>query len=630
MSDTRLESDFGARRGGRAAAARSPNTTAYAGGARPLARQERRLLPRHRAAGALRRAVGRERARDRLRHRRPARRAQAQGGVGVDISPRLVERSAPQASRTSSSSSPTPSGSTRPSSSAGPSTTSSLSDVVGSIYDVWRALRALRRVCTSAHAHHRHLLQLRVGAGAQAGRALRPEDAHRAAELARHGRSAEPARAQPLRDHPLGHRAAVADRRAVLWRRSPIATSRSCPGCAISRSRNTSSASWPAAAGRMPDARLLVQRHRPVQERARQHRRHRRPHARHGQRHRAHLRRRQLERRHRRRRSRSTSQAGTRTNMRLIHQGDGKGKGDAVRKGFAAATGDMLFILDADLTVPPEDLPKFYAALAEGKAEFVNGSRLVYPMEGEAMRFLNSLGNKFFGLALSAILEQRLKDTLCGTKVLFRRDYERIAADARLLRRLRSVRRLRSAVRRRQAEPQDRRAADPLSRAHLRRDQDQPLQGRRNPRPHDAARLPQVQGGNIDRDGKDAAHTSAAPAGRARAQQRGRSPALLLSGRWSAKCSRRGSIPGCAFSIGHYPSPARDRLRLGPAHADAGLDLRRALRRSTSSASRAGCASGSRCLGVHAGRARCKPTRRRCPFPTATSTASSRSPSSSI
>jgi len=121
-------------------------------------------------------------------------------------------------------------------------------------------------------------------------------------------------------------------------------------------------------------------------------------------------------------------QANTRPRMRLIHQGSGKGKGDAVRKGFAAATGDVLFILDADLTVPPEDLPKFYAAIAEGRGEFINGSRLVYPMEGEAMRFLNSLGNKFFGLALSTILQQRLKDTLCGTKVLFRRDYERISA----------------------------------------------------------------------------------------------------------------------------------------------------------------------------------------------------------
>jgi glycosyltransferase involved in cell wall biosynthesis len=122
-------------------------------------------------------------------------------------------------------------------------------------------------------------------------------------------------------------------------------------------------------------------------------------------------------------------EAKTRSRLSLIHQREGKGKGDAVRRGFAAAEGDILFILDADLTVPPEELPKFYAVLAEGRGEFVNGSRLVYPMEQEAMRFLNSVGNKLFGLALSEILEQRLKDTLCGTKVLFRRDYERIFRD---------------------------------------------------------------------------------------------------------------------------------------------------------------------------------------------------------
>ena len=114
--------------------------------------------------------------------------------------------------------------------------------------------------------------------------------------------------------------------------------------------------------------------------------------------------------------------------LRLIDQGDGKGKGDAVRKGFAAASGDVLMILDADLTVPPEDLPKFYRALVTGKGEFINGVRLVYPMEGEAMRFLNLLGNKFFSLALSWLLEQPIKDSLCGTKVLYRSDYERIAA----------------------------------------------------------------------------------------------------------------------------------------------------------------------------------------------------------
>jgi SAM-dependent methyltransferase len=105
----------------------------------------------------------------------------------------------------------------------------------------------------------------------------------------------------------------------------------------------------------------------------------------------------------------------------------GKGKGDAVRAGFAAATGDVLMILDADLTMPPEDLPKYCDALAEGKGEFVNGSRLVYPMEKQAMRFLNLLANHFFSALFSYLLNQRYTDTLCGTKALLRRDYEEIA-----------------------------------------------------------------------------------------------------------------------------------------------------------------------------------------------------------
>jgi hypothetical protein len=85
-------------------------------------------------------------------------------------------------------------------------------------------------------------------------------------------------------------------------------------------------------------------------------------------------------------------------------------------------------ILDADLTVPPEDLPKFFNAIASGKGEFINGSRLVYQMEKEAMRFLNLLGNKFFSMAFTYLLEQRIRDTLCGTKVLWKEDYEKIIA----------------------------------------------------------------------------------------------------------------------------------------------------------------------------------------------------------
>jgi SAM-dependent methyltransferase len=109
-------------------------------------------------------------------------------------------------------------------------------------------------------------------------------------------------------------------------------------------------------------------------------------------------------------------------------QQTGKGKGDAVRLGFAHATGDALMILDADLTVPPEELPAFYEVLARGQADFVQGTRLVYPMEPGAMRFFNKLGNLAFSQLFTYLLNQPIRDTLCGTKVLWRRDYERIAA----------------------------------------------------------------------------------------------------------------------------------------------------------------------------------------------------------
>jgi SAM-dependent methyltransferase len=107
----------------------------------------------------------------------------------------------------------------------------------------------------------------------------------------------------------------------------------------------------------------------------------------------------------------------------------GKGKGDAVRAGFAEARGQVVLILDSDMGVAPEDVPKFVDALVRGKGEFVNGSRMVYPMEGRAMRFLNLLANKFFAFLFSWVLGQQVRDTLCGTKALYREDYERIAAN---------------------------------------------------------------------------------------------------------------------------------------------------------------------------------------------------------
>jgi len=112
-----------------------------------------------------------------------------------------------------------------------------------------------------------------------------------------------------------------------------------------------------------------------------------------------------------------------------IFQQRGQGKGDAVRLGLSEARGDVLMILDADLSVPPESLPKFYRAITSGTGEFINGSRLVYPMEKQAMRFANMIGNKFFAAAFSFLLRQPLKDTLCGTKVLRRAHYQAIARD---------------------------------------------------------------------------------------------------------------------------------------------------------------------------------------------------------
>ncbi len=111
----------------------------------------------------------------------------------------------------------------------------------------------------------------------------------------------------------------------------------------------------------------------------------------------------------------------------VLRRQAGRGKGQAVRQGFAECRGDILMILDSDLTVPPEELPKYYRALTSRKADFINGCRLVYPMQDQAMRFLNMVANHLFAHLFSWLIGQDVKDTLCGTKVLWRRDYEKIA-----------------------------------------------------------------------------------------------------------------------------------------------------------------------------------------------------------
>lgn len=111
--------------------------------------------------------------------------------------------------------------------------------------------------------------------------------------------------------------------------------------------------------------------------------------------------------------------------IRLL-DGPGICKAENVWTGFRAATGDVLMILDADLTVMPEELPFFFTALVANTGEFVNGSRLVYPVPKTAMKFFNRAGNRVFGVVFSYLLSQRFKDTLCGTKALWRKDWLKI------------------------------------------------------------------------------------------------------------------------------------------------------------------------------------------------------------
>jgi hypothetical protein len=106
----------------------------------------------------------------------------------------------------------------------------------------------------------------------------------------------------------------------------------------------------------------------------------------------------------------------------------GRGKGDAVREGLKLATHEMVFILDSDLSTPPEELPAFYDAMIQGKCDFANGNRLYYPMQAKAMPFTNQVANWFFGLAFSWLLGAPVKDTLCGTKVMWRGDFESAVA----------------------------------------------------------------------------------------------------------------------------------------------------------------------------------------------------------
>ena len=235
--------------------------------------------------------------------------------------------------------------------------------------------------------------------------------------------------------------------------------------------------------------------------------------------HGADLRRGRLERRHARRdpaaRSRRTRERDSASSRRPA-----RARATRCATGFAAAKHDVLMILDADLTVPPEDLPKFYRALVDGTGEFVNGSRLVYPMEPRGDALPQPAREQGLLAFCSGVIGQPIKDTLCGTKVLLTARLRPDRRRPRVLRRVRSVRRLRPAVRRGAAQPEDRRPAGALPRPHVRRDEHQPLAPRRAAAPDDGLRLLEVPGRPVPAPRR----LTAGPRARGRSARRGARP----------------------------------------------------------------------------------------------------------
>ena len=178
--------------------------------------------------------------------------------------------------------------------------------------------------------------------------------------------------------------------------------------------------------------------------------------------------------------------------LRFLKQ-RGRGKGDAVREGFAAATGDILMILDADLTMPPEELPKFYAAWPRARPNSPTAAASSTRWRNAPCSSSTWWPTTFSADSFSWLLGQRVKDTLCGTKALRRDDYQKHCRQPRVLRRIRSIRRFRPALRRRQAEPPDRRHPHPLPGTHLRRHQHPALGARLAPPAHGALRRPEAE-----------------------------------------------------------------------------------------------------------------------------------------
>ncbi len=102
--------------------------------------------------------------------------------------------------------------------------------------------------------------------------------------------------------------------------------------------------------------------------------------------------------------------------VQLVSFKKNNGKGFAVREGIKKSNGKFIAILDADCSVKPKEIKKFFKELEKEKKRIIIGNRFFKKMEKNAMPSLHILGNRFFALLFSIALRQKIHDTLCGTK----------------------------------------------------------------------------------------------------------------------------------------------------------------------------------------------------------------------